>query len=314
MNQLDTPVVFIIFKREYYARRVFEAIRNARPKVLFVIADGGRNQEEWTLCQKTRDIIKEVDWPCDVRTNFSETNMRTKARIKSGLDWVFNQTDRAIILEDDCVPDHSFFGFCELMLKKYEDDERVSMITGDQPVRSWQSAASYLFSRYFAIWGWATWRRAWERYDAEMSDWPERRARRDLLKLTKHRGASANLTDLFNKEYSGTINSWATRWFYGCLWSGGLSIVPTVNLVSNIGDEGVHSSPGLNNNVPLASIDLARLIEPGDVRQNVAYDHAFFDQSFPWRPIPSIRGTVIKSLVWIKHRLERVPIIKELIP
>ncbi|MBP6858730.1 MAG: glycosyltransferase family 2 protein [Candidatus Pacebacteria bacterium] len=313
MNTITTPVVLIIFKREQYAREVFKAIRKAQPKQLFVIADGGRTPEEWELCNKTRDIIKEIDWPCDVRTNFAETNMRTKARIKSGLDWVFSQVDRAIILEDDCVPDQSFFGFCEAMLERYCDDERIAMITGDQPVRAWKSNTSYFFSRYFAIWGWATWRRAWKRYDADMSNWPMHRRKKDLLKELGHRGAAQNMTDLFDKEFFGKINSWATRWFSGCFWSGGLSIVPAVNLVSNIGVEGVHSSPGINNNVPLASLDMNNLIHPKEIVWDTAYDHSFFDQSFPWRPLPDPRRLILQGLVRIKHVLERIPLLRRLI-
>lgn len=313
MTTITTPVVLIIFKREKYTREVFEAIRGAKPSKLFVIADGGRNPEEWELCNKTRAIIDNVDWPCEVCKNYSDTNMRTKARVKSGLDWVFSQVDRAIILEDDCVPDQTFFGFCQEMLKKYENDERISMITGDQPVRSWKSDESYLFSRYFAIWGWATWRRAWKFYDDDMAGWPTHRKNRDLLKSLYHRGAAQNMTDLFNKEFTGKINSWATRWFSGCFWSGSYSIVPSVNLVSNIGVEGVHSSPGINNNVPLASIDVNNIIHPQQISWNKTYDHAFFDQSFPWQPIPSLRGLVLQILVWVKHQLEKIPLIKRLL-
>lgn len=313
MTQLQTPIAFIIFKREKYARKVFEAIRQARPKQLFVIADGGRTPEEWELCNKTRAIIKEVDWPCDVQINFSDINLRTKARIKSGLDWVFSKVDRAIILEDDCVPDQSFFTFCESMLEKYQHDDRIAMITGDQPVRSWKSDSSYFFSRYFAIWGWATWRRAWQRYDATMESWPTRRQNRDLIKLLGHRGAAANMTDLFNKEFNGKINSWATRWFYGCLWSNSLSIVPVTNLVSNIGVEGVHSSPGINNNVPTHSLDISKMIHPAKIEQDSTYDRAFFDQSFPWQPIPTPRSVILKILVWGKRLARKTPFIKRLI-
>ena len=170
---MDTAVALIIFRRPELTARVFERIREARPPKLFVIADGPRpgNAEDVRLCANTRAVVEEVDWPCEVVRDFADENLGLKRRIPSGLDRVFEEVTEAIILEDDCLPDPSFFPYCEELLERYRDDERVIHISGSQllpdPPKKW----SYHFSRGPAVWGWATWRRAWELYDVELADW-----------------------------------------------------------------------------------------------------------------------------------------------
>ncbi len=171
---LETPVAFIIFKRHDLTERVFQAIREAKPKKLLVIADGPRFPEEAAKCQKTRDIIQQVDWDCEVLKNYSEVNLGCRQRISSGLDWVFSQVEEAIILEDDCVPAPSFFSFCQTLLDYYRDDNRIMVISGDN-FQDGQSRTdySYYFSRYNHCWGWATWHRAWQYWDFNKNKWLE---------------------------------------------------------------------------------------------------------------------------------------------
>ena len=169
--QLSTPVAFIIFNRPDTTARVFAEIAKARPPKLLVVGDGPRaNRDgEADRVAEARAIIKNVDWPCEVLTNFSTPNLGCKKRVSSGIDWIFEQVEEAIILEDDCLPDPSFFQFCEEMLARYRHDDRIAMISGDNflfgqvPVPE-----SYYFSRYCHIWGWASWRRAWKDYDVNI--------------------------------------------------------------------------------------------------------------------------------------------------
>lgn len=172
---VSTPVAFFIFNRPVLTEIVFEAIAKAKPKKLLVVADGPRFAEEEEKCQKARAaVIDKINWECEVLTNFSDRNQGCKYRVSSGLDWVFSEVEEAIILEDDCLPAPSFFRFCETLLARYRDDERVMTISGDNfQLGNSRTEYSYYFSKYTHIWGWASWRRAWQHYDVDMKSWTD---------------------------------------------------------------------------------------------------------------------------------------------
>src|SRR5688572_9392277 len=169
-----TAVALFVFNRPRQAAEVFEAIRRARPPRLFLIADGPRHAEDVPGCEASRALAGQVDWPCEVRTNFSEKNLGCGRRVASGLDWVFQAAPEAIILEDDCVPAESFFPYCDELLARYRDDPRVMHIAGSSflPPGS-RCKHSYYFSKYALVWGWASWRRAWQHYRFSIPYWPE---------------------------------------------------------------------------------------------------------------------------------------------
>lgn len=172
--QLNTPVAFIIFNRPDTTRRVFEMIRQAQPPKLLVIADGARENHpsDRQNCAAAKGIIAEVDWDCEVTTNYSDRNLGCRDRLASGLNWVFEQVPEAIILEDDCLPHSSFFRFCEEMLLKYRNDNRIMHIGGNNfQMQKSRTNDSYYFSRYNHCWGWASWGRAWQHYDVDMKLW-----------------------------------------------------------------------------------------------------------------------------------------------
>ena len=176
---MSPPVLLIIFNRPEHTRRALAAIRRVRPRSLLVVADGPRSAAEATLCARTRDVISEVDWDCTVLRSYSEKNLGCGIRVHTGIDWAFSQFEDLIVLEDDCIPDPSFFSFCEQLLEYYRDDERVMHISGnnfqpDQPSTSY----GYYFSKYTHAWGWATWRRAWKHFDWALEHWPELRNER----------------------------------------------------------------------------------------------------------------------------------------
>lgn len=231
-------VVFLIFKRPAETFRVFERIREARPEKLLVVADGPRSSRpgEAALCRQTREVLDRVDWPCQVHTNFAETNMGCGRRVASGLDWAFEQVEEAIILEDDCLPDLSFFPYCDELLERYRADERIMMISGN----NFQNGASrtsdsYYFSQLPHCWGWATWRRAWRHYDYVMKDW-RRAPNLSLLKeLANNSGLAGYWRQCFDNVSRGKVDTWDYQWMY-CLWKQrGLAVAPNVNIVTNIG-------------------------------------------------------------------------------
>jgi len=246
---MTPPVVFIVFNRPDPAKRVFEAIRAAKPRKLLVVADGPRagRPGEAEMCAATRAIVDTVDWDCEVSRDFSDTNLGCKNRVASGIGWAFTQVDRAIILEDDCVPSPSFFRFCEEMLDRYSDDERVMMISGDN--RLWGArdpGYSYYFSRYPNIWGWATWKRAWAAYDLSMRDWPRIRAENRFDAYFARAAERYYWKSMFNYVYRGHLDTWDYQWVFSVFKESGLCVVPSRNLVRNIGFEGsaTHTKTG----------------------------------------------------------------------
>ncbi len=309
MSIMNTPVALIIFNRPQYTRKVWERICAIKPSKLFIIADAPRREkgeQEQQLCAEAREITEMIDWPCAVERIYATENLGTRKRISSGLTEMFQHTDRAIILEDDCVPEISFFTFCEEMLEKYSDNKHIMMVGGDNPI-AYPLSDSYTFSRFFPIWGWATWKRAWDMYDDSMSQWPERKTSRWLKSLYPHRGVRLFLTQMFDQAYYQNLDSWATRWFYSCLAHEGISIVPAQNLISNIGIDGTHSSGG-HNNLPTTPLSFP-LQHPITITENREYDTALFNWLFPWQPIPHPRVMVLKVLVLGKRILRSLGIV-----
>jgi hypothetical protein len=165
--------------------------------------------------------------------------------VSSGLDWAFSVAERAIILEDDCVPHPSFFRFCDELLDKYRDDERIMMISGDNFQQGRQRTAdSYYFSRYCHVWGWATWRRAWRCYDLDMKNWPAVRDGGWIHDVLTDRQAATRWAKTFQIMYEGRIDTWDAQWMFACWSQNGLAIVPNTNLISNIGfhSEATHTT------------------------------------------------------------------------
>jgi hypothetical protein len=236
---LQTPVALFVFKRPDTTRRVFDAISKVRPAKLLLIADGPRQDREGEAeaCRQVREIVAHVNWPCEVFKNFSEANLGCGERMVSGLKWVFSQVEEAIILEDDCLPDLSFFRFCQELLEKYRGDSRIAYISGDNLAESCaKTEYSYLFSRIGGIWGWATWRSEWQRYDRLLSDWPEIRKQHALAEIFDRPEAVKLYTSIFDAMYDNRgPDTWDYQWLYTNLTNNSLAIVPKANLVTNIG-------------------------------------------------------------------------------
>ncbi|HUX43077.1 MAG TPA: hypothetical protein VMV83_18105 [Rectinemataceae bacterium] len=244
-----SPVVLIVFNRPDTTRRVFDAVRAARPRKLLVVADGPRQSKagEAERCAEVRDIVSRVDWDCEVVGDFAEANQGCKRRVSSGIDWAFSLVERAIILEDDCLPSPSFFRFCDEMLERYAEDERVMLVSGDNRLYGGRDPkASYYFSRYPNIWGWATWRRAWAKFDLSMSAWPTIRKERGFDQYFGKTSERYYWKSMFNYVYSGHLDTWDYQWVYSIFKESGLCAVPERNLVRNIGfaDDATHTTAG----------------------------------------------------------------------
>ncbi len=287
---MKTAVAFLVFNRPDTTQKVFEAIRQAKPPKLLVVADGARPHKagEAEKCAATRAIFEQVDWNCEVLTNYSEENLGCKQRVSTGLDWVFELVEEAIILEDDCLPEPSFFGFCEELLERYRDDERVMSICGtNYQLGRRRTVDSYYFSLYSNCWGWATWRRAWKYYDIEMKLWPQLRDTDFLKNLLVDRRGVEVWNKIFNDIYEGRGNSWFFRWMLSCWTQSGLAIISARNLICNIGS-GVDATNTISSddwvfmNMPVEAIDLP-LKHPSYMIRNYEADrfvqNNFYDYS-----------------------------------
>jgi hypothetical protein len=303
---LTTPVAFLVFNRPDTTEQVFAAIRQAQPESLLLVADGPRMDRpgEVELCEKVRGIIEQIDWPCRVLKNYSDANMGCKGRVSSGLDWVFSEVEEAIILEDDCLPHPDFFPFCQEMLARYRDDERIMMVGGtNYLVDRFEAPESYIFSRYFPIWGWASWRRVWQQYDLSMNNWPRFKKEGQLRGYYADGFMRRFLTSSFDGAYSGRINTWDIQWFFACLFNNGLSIIPRRNMISNIGTVGAHASGySANNFFPVFPCDIDAMTHPTLVNPHQLYDQLFFKEQFNIRP-----ASIARSLkAFVRKRARRI--------
>jgi len=237
-NQFKTPVLFIIFNKPETTERVFEAIRAMKPKHLFIAADGLRkgNEQDKINCPKVREIIKKVDWPCNLKTLFQKENLGCKKGEVAAMDWFFNNVEYGIVLEDDALPSKSFFKFCEELLKKYKDDERVMHISGGNFQRGFKrNDYSYYFSKHVLIWGWASWKRAWKKYDINVKLYPQIKKQGLLKDLYPNFFERMNMKNSLDLIYYKNFDTWDFQWSFSVLVHGGFSIIPNENLVQNIG-------------------------------------------------------------------------------
>jgi hypothetical protein len=277
-----TSVALFVFNRPGLAARVFEAIRKARPPRLFLIADGPRHAEDEPKCEASQALAEQVDWDCEVLTNFSETNLGCGHRVASGLDWVFARTNEAIILEDDCVPVDCFFNYCDELLAHYRNDRRVMHIGGSSFLPpGGRCKHSYYFSKYASCLGWASWRRAWQHYSFGIPKWPEfKRNRLELVCPDRIEAAHwvRRLDPIARGERSDV---WDYQWSFSLWEQKGFAVVPTVNLISyiGVGDDATHSKkvPRWHNR-PLGSI--TDLVHPPAVAHDAELDRITFDEFY----------------------------------
>ena len=279
MKELSTPLMFIIFNRPDTTKRVFEKIREARPKKLYVVADGPRESvpKDYELCQLTRSIVENIDWDCNVHKNYSDTNLGSRVRPASGFEFVFSQEDEAIILEDDCLPHPSFFEYCQQLLKHFKNEEKINIISGSNFLSKFSNKNyDYQYSAFHHFWGWATWKRSWEKYDIDMKEWPLLKKNNLINKILKQRKSVRYWETLFEEVYNGKIKTaWDYQWIYSSWKNDGLAILPTSNLVSNIGfgENATHTKnkKHIRSNVPLEGVQFP-LVHPPEIKRDVAYD------------------------------------------
>ncbi len=292
---INTAVLFLIFNRPDTTRHVFETIRQARPPRLYVSADGPRpdKPEESALCDEARRVATDVDWPCEVKTLFRQENLGCRIGVSSGISWFFEHEEEGIILEDDVLPAPDFYFYCEKLIEVYRYDERFMMITGTNYHPTENTSRDYFFSQHFSIWGWATWRRAWQLYDINMSGWPSSSCNSFLNyhfggKIAKH------FVNTFNLISEKQFDTWDIQWVYCCIFNNGLCVTPRVNLISNIGVVGTHSDVITDSHMlRFGRLDTCSMKGPNRVCVDVEYDLYLHKK----KNIPAVRMAMLANFL-----------------
>ena len=322
---LATPPVLVIgYRRPDLIAEVMQAVSEARPRRLFLACDGPHPDRpgEVALVAATRAAMETaVTWDCEVRSRYADTNQGCRRGVQQAISWFFSEVEEGIILEDDCVPHRDFFPYCAELLDRYRDDDRVMHVSGDGALQhpGANSETSYVFSHQPLVWGWATWRRAWDHYDAELHQWAQLRTDAAAVRRTFGSRAAADWWSrvLDGLLHDGKPDTWDYQWTFSIMARQGIAIIPAVNLVTNTGfrDDATHTT---NVKAPRANAvteSLLPLNHPASVRVDRRSDARFQQQLHGYRPSPAarsirqLRKRYRRGLKWIarqRHGLERL--------
>ncbi len=285
VHPLNIAVLFLVFNRLDTTKQVFEAIRKAKPPRLYIAADGARESKEGEdkKTQAVREyIIENIDWDCEVKTLFRESNFGCKMAVSGAIDWFFENEEMGIILEDDCLPSQSFFWFCEELLEKFKDDMRIWHIAGNNFHFGWKRDEDYSYyfgGIYGSIWGWASWKSRWNYYDVNMKNYDEIISKRYLENCYDGSDAVKNRINEFSNIKRG-LDTWDFQWVYTRWINNGLTIIPIKNLVKNLGfgedATHTHSINDKRANMHTYNIDLD-LKHPTFVIRDVLSEKKFYN-------------------------------------
>ncbi|WP_341715024.1 glycosyltransferase family 2 protein [Limnobacter sp.] len=296
----------LVFNRPDVTEQVFQAVRNVRPPRLYVAADGprpGRPQDEETTAL-VREVFKQVDWPCEVHTRFLTENLGCRNAVSSAIDWFFSKEEQGIVLEDDVLPSPAFFSYCDTMLERYKHDERVFSVVGNNLVEPWyQHPESYFFSKVFFVWGWASWRRAWQHYDVNMAAWPNTRLQVNALPYKPKQKLHHAYWDLvFDLAFKNQISTWDHQWTFAHWENNAVCVTPANNLVRNIGfgADATHTSGSDPEYVK--RLQVAQQFVPGSSSPAVVDNRRYYEHM-------SRIVLGISVITWVRLSLRRFPTI-----
>jgi len=293
-----SAVLFIIFNKVEVTKRVFEAIKNVQPPRIYLASDGARTErqgEKENVEHLKNHIVSNIDWNCEIKTRFSEINQGCGRGVANAVSWFFENEEMGIILEDDCLPCPNFFRFCDELLVKYKDDERISTIAGSNQFAKYREEKSneYFFSRFTHIWGWATYRRVWKDYDFTLSFLPELKKKMSfkelLYPLKKYQVKT--MARRFVRTYKSKgerLKTWDYQLLCLNLMKKQFCVIPKVNLISNIGfgenATHTHNSDDPTSNIPFGELSFP-LKEPDKFEENLQFTRDYYDFIMPKRTL-----------------------------
>lgn len=309
-NPLQTAVLFLVFNRLDTTKQVFQAIRQAKPPRLYIAADGARvNKEgEHDKVGAVREyILQNIDWDCKIKTLFRDQNLGCKYAVSEAITWFFENEERGIILEDDCLPSQSFFWFCEELLVEYNDDDSIFLISSDARGSEYVCLKEdYAFCKYPLIWGWASWARAWKNYDPELEDWPKQKWIMPAS-ISSHQQTVMFWEKIFQKMYDKKIDTWDYQLCYLTFKNRGKCIVPRVNLVSNIGfgDDATHTLDAKSENSNRKRYDINIPLNHSPTLESESKINEYYDKNeFFLKPKPLIARTIDNFIRLIKSKIK----------
>ena len=279
-SSFSTPILFLVFNRPDTTQRVFDAIKQVKPGRLFVAADGPRinHTEEAERCEAVRSIIKQVDWDCELKTLFRSENLGCGKAVSSAITWFFEHVEEGIILEDDCLPHPSFFTYCQELLEYYRHNDKVMFIGGSQFLDACALAEeSYYFSAMNHVWGWATWKTTWMKYKFNTKEITRKNFKKNIKYYFPNPSIRRSWLWLFYLMRYRPIDTWDYQLVFSIWKNEGLAIVPTKNLVSNIGfrNDATHTHSDSTGVANLPTFDIGTLKHPSVVIQNQQIDEAY---------------------------------------
>lgn len=284
MSGFTTPILFLVFNRPAETKKVFEVIKKIAPTNFYIAADGPRknNIEDLQLCKSVKKIVSEINWDCNLKRLFRTQNLGCREAVSQAIYWFFENEEQGIILEDDCLPDLSFFPYCSQLLERYKDDNSIISIGGTNLGYQFPNHNSYGFSRFMNMWGWATWRRSSVLIDYEMKTWEKMLWKKFFLHKKLHHGfldLDYNWINFwfyyFNETASRRIDTWDYQWIFTQLYYNKISIFPSTNLIKNIGfsDTATHT---LNSSHPVSNLFFKPITfplkEPANKAINIRYE------------------------------------------
>jgi hypothetical protein len=294
-NVFDIPVLLIVFNRPNNFKKLIDSLRQIKPNKIFIVADGPRAevQSDKESCAATRALINDIDWDTDIKTLFFDVNHGSGVAPFEGINWVFQQVEKAIILEDDCLPSAAFFRYCNELLSRYEFNEKVMTISGNNHLLGRVRVKnSYWFSAHTQTHGWATWKRSWELYDFYMKDWPQFKLDSSLYGILNPSRYEKKWEKILDDVYHSVntndkYDCWDFQLAFACWRNGMVNIIPSVNLVSNIGygenathktplDHPLSNLPALEMQFPLEHPEQIKVDKRADLvlSQNVFNNHS----------------------------------------
>ena len=290
-SQFDIPVVMIVFRRLDLVKQIFQAVRQLKPLKLYIISDGPRNEKEAAQVQAVRDYIEQgVDWNCQLNKNYADKNIGLRFRMPTGVDWVFEKEDKAIFLEDDILPAQSFFWFCRDMLNRYDDNPDVMMVSGMNvyPEHPAFGSQDIIFSRIPLTWGWATWKRAWERFDVTISSWRNLDSKKKLKKILTPKAYKFFVNIYDDLQYQWINDAWDYQWEYAMFMNDGVGIIPKYNMIHNLGmnTEGAeHIGDSDQKEQMISGLPVCDMVLPVSMPANISvcedYEIKFQNEFYP---------------------------------
>lgn len=297
----DTPILLIIFNRPDKVRRLIDSLRAIKPTKIYISADGPRDSvpADTELCKQARAMVSQINWPCEVITNFHERNTGSDFGPEKALNWFFDNVDEGIILEDDCSPHPDFFHFAKEMLSRYRSNEQIMLISGNNFQNGIiRGDGNYYFSKYPSTWGWASWKRAWNHYDTNTTAYDDFLEKEKINTICQSNAEKKFFLKFFNQIHTHKIEHWDIKWIFTIWNNDGIAIIPNVNLVQNVGfgKDATHTIKHDDTMVIKAS-PLEKIVHPSIITVNKEADAYLFKHIYEF--------TLTKKFLYLIELIKR---------